>query len=131
MSTETYAAADPATVEAELIQGVAELDVLGKTLGAAVEEYNKADEAWLELYDAVAEGMEEERKDAGRPAPAEHLILSTARRQHRAAYTRWKRAKRAVDRIDKQMQAARTVVSARQTQANGLRDEMKMGVYAR
>lgn len=126
-----FDSAEPAVVEEALTASTDDLDLLGKQLGAAVEEYNLADEAWLLLYDAVAESIEEERKEAGKPAPAEHLILSTARRQHRAAYTRWKRAKRAVERIEKQMQAARTVVSARQTQSNGLRDEMKMGTYAR
>jgi hypothetical protein len=127
-----YPPADVITVDEELATGASELDLLGKQLGAAVEEYNLADEAWLKLYDAVAENLREEYRDAGRKTdPAEHVIVSETRRQHRAEYTRWKRAKRAVERIQAQMNASRTVVSARQTQAKGLRDEMKMGVLSR
>lgn len=127
-----FESADPTTVDVELTAGITDLDLLGKQLGAAVEEYNLADEAWLEIYDAVASDLREEYREAGRKSdPAEHVIVTEARRQHRAAYTRWKRAKRAVERIEKQMQAARTVVSARQTQARGLMDEFKAGTFAR
>ena len=127
-----FDSADPATVERELEDQTVSLDTLGKALGEAVAEYNEADEAWLVLYDAVAEDLQESYRETGRKSdPAEHVIVTATRRQHRAAYTRWKRAKRQVELLEKQMMAARQVVSARQTQANGLRDEMKMGTFAR
>lgn len=132
MTTETYPPADPISVDEELASNTTELDALTKTLGAAIEEYNLADEAWLELYDAVSEDLRNQYLEAGRKSdPAEHVIVTETRRQHRAAYTRWKRAKRSVDRHEKQMQALGKIVSARQTQVNGLRDELKAGVYAR
>lgn len=131
MST-TYAAADPATVEAELEANASALDQLGKDLDAAVDAYNAADEAWLRLYDKVAEDLRDQYRDDGRKSdPAEHVITSVTRRQHRAEYTDWKRAKRDLERIKQRMQSLGKVVSARQTQANGLREEMKAGVYAR
>ena len=62
-------------------------------------------------------------RDAERKSdPAEHVIVSETRRQHRSDYTEWKRAKRDLERIEKQMQALGRIVGARQTQAAGLRD---------
>ena len=128
----TFAAADPATVEEELETTASALDTLGKELDAAVEEYNRADEAWLVLYDKVSEDLREQYREDGRKSdPAEHVITSETRRQHRAEYTEWKRAKRDLERIKQRMQSLGKVVSARQTQANGLREEMKAGVYSR
>jgi hypothetical protein len=128
----TYASADPLTVEEELNSQASVLDQLGKDLDEAVEEYNLADEAWLELYDAVAESLREEYVNAGRKTdPAEHVITSETRRQHRAAYTRWKRARRNVDKIERQLQSVGKVLSARQTQSSGLREEMRAGTFSR
>jgi hypothetical protein len=128
----TYASADPATVEQELETTASLLDSLGKDLDEAVDAYNAADEAWLILYDQVAEDLREEYQQAGRKTdPAEHVITSTTRKQHRVAYTEWKRAKRDLERIKQRMQSLGKVVSARQTQSNGLRDEIKAGVYSR
>lgn len=129
---DTFRNADPASVEAELDTSASELDTLGKDLDKAVDEYNAADEAWLLLYDAVGEDLREEYVAAGRKSdPAEHVIVSATRSQNRAAYTRWKRASRNVARLEKRLQAAGKVLSARQTQASGLREEMKAQVYSR
>lgn len=128
----TYAAADPATVEEELNSQAALLDQLGKDLDEAVEEYNLADEAWLELYDAVAETLREEYSTAGRKSdPAEHVIVTATRSQHRVAYSRWKRARRNVDKIERQLQSVGKVLSARQTQSSGLREELRAGTFSR
>lgn len=128
----TYAAADPISVDEELSSKTADLDQLTKDIDNAVDRLDEAEKAWDEKYDEVEEALKEEYLDLGRKAPpSEAAITSATRKQHRTVYVEYRRAKRALDAIEKKMQAARTVVSARQTQANGLRDEMKMGTYAR
>lgn len=130
--SDVFRNADPASVERELNTSADALDTLGKELDTAVEEYNDADEKWLELYDQVGETLREEYREAGRKSdPAEHVIVSATRTEHRAAYTRWKRSRRDLERIEKKMQALGKVLSARQTQANGLREEMRAGTYSR
>lgn len=125
----TYAAADPATVEEELNTQATALDTLGKSLDAAVERLDNAEAAWDTLYDAVAENLAEENES--NRAPAEHLILSTARRQHRAEYQELRRAKRNLDKIERQLQSVGKVLSARQTQSSGLREELRAGTFSR
>lgn len=127
-----FESADPATVDEQLNVKLDELDRLTKELDLAITEYDNADKAWLELYDAVAETLREEYRDAGRKSdPAEHVLVTETRREHRAAYTRWKRAKRDLDGIKLKIDATSKVLSGRQSQAKGLREEMRAGVYAR
>lgn len=128
----TLPATDPASVDVELNTKTNDLDSLGKDLDHAVKRLDTAEEAWDRIFDATAESLAGEYQDAGRKtAPSENAITSAARREHRTVYVEYRRAKRHLDAVEKKMQAARTIVSARQTQANGLRDEMKMGTWSR
>ena len=121
---------DPAGVMNEIAEGSATLDQLGKDMDAAVEEYNEASEAWLELYDQVSEDLRDQYKEAGRKTdPAEHVITSTTRAQHRAAYNRMKRAKRDVERVTIRIRAAAASTNGRQSQLGALRDEIRAGEY--
>lgn len=112
----------------DAIQNDAEgLDYLTKELGDATHELDGAEEAWDELYDAVAEALKDEMAEAGRKGdPAEHTIVSITRRQHRAEYQRLRRAKRQLDKLEKQLGAKRAAMSGRQSQLNGLKDEAAM-----
>jgi hypothetical protein len=125
-------AGDVATAPIEVMQKIAEgsasLDALGKAMDAAVEEYNAADEEWLRLYDDVGASLAEDYRASGRKTdPAEHTITAETRRQHRAAYMRWKRAKRDVERI----RAATAATNGRQSQLGALRDELRAETFAR
>lgn len=132
MSAQTYNTADPISVEEDLNTKIGDLDQLGKDLDTAIERLDAAEEEWDRKYDEVEEDLKEEYHDLGRKSPpSEAAITSATRKAHRAAYIELRKAKRDLDRIEKRMQSARTLVSARQTQANGLREEMKAGVYAR
>lgn len=126
---------DPATAPLEVMNAIADgsssLDQLGKDMDEAVQEYNAADEAWLELYDAVSETLREDYRNADRKTdPAEHVITSETRRQHRAAYTNWKRAKRRVDSLKEQIKARSAAMNGRQSQLGALRDEMRADAWA-
>lgn len=125
MSTRELATS-PIEVMTEIAEGSLSLDELGKAMDEAVDAYNKADEAWLELYDAVAESMKDDYARAGRKTdPAEHVIVTETRRQHRAAFTTWKRSKRQVDSIKEQIKAKSAAMNGRQSQLGALRDEMR------
>lgn len=87
----------------ELVEtATGKLDTLSKMLAKAHDELTFAEEAWDEAFDAVAESLTEEYRDAGRKSdPAEHTIKAAARRSNREAYTRWRRAKREVEKLEK------------------------------
>lgn len=130
MSTQDLATS-PIEVMHEIAEGSLGLDQLGKDMDTAVRKYNEADEAWLELYDAVAESLREDYKRADRKSdPAEHVIVSETRRQHRAAYTTWKRTRREVESLRDQIKARSAAMNGRQSQLGALRDEMRADSFA-
>jgi chromosome segregation ATPase len=132
MSTGTYSTADPATVDADLDTRLGDLDENIKALDEASEELLAAEEAWDKLYDEVEEALKDEYIDLGRKsAPSEKAIESATRKQHRAAYTRYRRAKRELDRLEKKAQSIRAILGGRQTQAAGLREELRQGAFSR
>lgn len=127
---------DVATAPVEVMQKIAEgsasLDALGKAMDDAVAEYNDADETWLALYDDVGAALADEYRDIGRKTdPAEHTITAETRRQHRAAYTRWKRAKREVEKIRDKIRAETAATNGRQSQLGALRDELRAETFGR
>lgn len=123
---------DPASVDIELDAKATELDQLGKDLDSAVKRLDDAEEAWDKVYDQVGEALKVEYIEAGRKSdPAEHTIKAAARREHRTVYIEYTRAKRNLERVQKRIGSTGQVVSARQSQAKGLRDEMRAGMYSR
>lgn len=130
MSTQDLATS-PIEVMHEIAAGSLSLDELGKAMDRAVNDYNDADEAWLSLYDAVAETLREDYQTAGRKSdPAEHVIVSETRRQHRVAYTTWKRTRREVESLRDQIKARSAAMNGRQSQLGALRDEMRADSFA-
>lgn len=108
----------------EMAEDYTRLDQLEKGLEKAIEVLDRAEYAWLEVYDAVSEALKSEMEEAGRKGdPAEHTIESAARRQHRVTYTNWRRAKHARDMIQTQIKTKQVSLSGRQTHLNALRAE--------
>lgn len=121
---------NPVTVMQAIDAGSAELDRLSKALDQATDLLSEAEEAWDELYDAVAETLKEEMDEAQRKGdPAEHWITATTRKQHRAEYQTWRRAKKLVDKLEKQVKATTAALSGRQSELGALRDELKATGY--
>lgn len=125
-----YEPLDAAGVLTDLDAGAARLDKLERALGQATSALDDAEERWLEVYDATADALKDEMNEHGRKGdPAEHWIESRARRENRTVYGNFRRAKRLVERLEKQIRARQSVVNARQTQLNALRDEARPSGY--
>ena len=106
------------------------LDELEQLLGTCVDTLDQAEERWLEVRDTVAESLKDEMEKQGRKAdPAEHWIDTQARKENRVAYTNYRRAKRAVDKTQVQVQAKRAAMNGRQSSLAALRDEIKSAPY--
>lgn len=121
---------DAGQLMSDIDQGAIRLDELEKLLETAVSAMDDTEERWLEVHDAVADDLKDEMGEAGRKGnPAEHWIDSRARRENRLAYTNYRRAKRAVDRIQVQVQAARAAVNARQSLLKALADDARSQPY--
>lgn len=118
--------ADAITVLNALHDDLERLDNLGKAMYVATDELCAAEEAWDELYDAVAEDLKDEmQKESRKGDPAEHFVTSVCRRQHRAEYQRLRRAKRDLERLERISQVRRQMASGRQSELAALRDEVK------
>lgn len=108
------------------------MDNLEKAIGAACDALDQAEETWLILYDQIAETLKDEMVEEGRKGdPAEHWITTITRRQHRAEYTTWRRARRAWEALERQRQAKEKAMSARQSELNGMRDGLKVYTTAK
>jgi hypothetical protein len=122
---------DALTVISELQGDLEALDRLGKAIYRAADELSQAEEAWEELWDAVAESLRDDMHEQGRKGdPAEHVILSETRKQHRAAYQRYRRAKRDLERLQLLSQVRRQQCSGRQSELAALRDEVGLQQHA-
>lgn len=116
---------DPGSVIGRISEVANELDKISKAVHTATDLLDAAEEAWDSVLDDVTKTLEEEYEEAGRKSVPEHTALSAARRQNRVAYQNFRRAKRLVDRLDKQRQAKSSALSGWQTELNALRDEMR------
>jgi hypothetical protein len=68
------------------------------------------------VRDKVAESLKDEMEQQGRKGdPAEHWVDTQARRENRLAWTNYRRAKRAVERIKEQIKAKTSAMSGRQS----------------
>jgi len=106
------------------------LDELERLLGTCVDTLDQAEERWLEVRDTVAEALKDEMEKQGRKAdPAEHWIDTQARKENRVAYTNYRRAKRAVDKCQVQVQAKRAAMNGRQSSLKALADEARAQPY--
>jgi hypothetical protein len=109
-----------------LADDLEKLDNIGKALYVATDELTDAEEAWDALFDAIAEDLKDAMEEAGRKGdPAEHVVTSVCRRQHRAEYQRLRRAKRDLERLQSLSQVRRQVASGRQSELAALRDESR------
>lgn len=118
--------ADPGTVLDRIAADASDLDRLSKAIFDATNDVDSAEANWEQAYDLVAEAMVEEYRDAGRKTdPAEHTIVSEARRKHREEWQALRRSKRRLERLQSQLQAKRSAISGRQSELGALRDEMR------
>lgn len=114
----------PAQIMNEMAEDYTRLDELEKQLDIAIALLDDAEQQWLEVWDKVSEDLKEEMREDGRKGdPAEHTIESVARRQNRIAFTNYRRAKHARERIQLQLKAKHSSLSGRQTHLNALKDE--------
>lgn len=121
---------DPAALMQAIDDDAVRLDELEKVLDTVVELLDQAEHNWLEVRDMVAESLKDEMERQGRKAdPAEHWIDTQARQQNRVAYTNYRRAKRAVDKVQVQVQAKRSAMNGRQSHLKALADEAKAMPY--
>lgn len=117
---------DPQQVLEDIAQDANDLDRLSKRIFEAVAILDEAETIWEDCFDRVMAALEDEFAEAGRKHVPEHTAISAARRAHRAEWTTYRRAKRAVDRLQQQLQAKRSALSGRQSNLNALRDEAKV-----
>lgn len=123
-----FSVSDPTSILARIDEDANDLDRLSKRIFEATSLLDDAEERWDEVLDQVTRTLEEEYAEAGRKSVPEHTALSAARRENRQAYQNFRRAKRAVERLQQQLSAKRAAASARQSELNALRDELR--VYA-
>jgi conjugal transfer/entry exclusion protein len=116
---------DPGTVLDRIAADANDLDRLSKAIYDAMALLDEAEERWDSVLDQVTQTLEEEYAEAGRKSVPEHTALSAARRENRQAYQNFRRAKRAVERLQQQLSAKRSAASARQSELNALRDEYR------
>lgn len=108
----------------------ARLDQLEKLLDQAVDALDAAEERWLTVRDQVADDLKDEMEQQGRKGdPAEHWIDAQARKTNRLAHSNYRRAKRAVEKCQTQVQAKRAAMNGRQSCLGALRDESKSMTY--
>jgi hypothetical protein len=130
---DTFRNADPASVDRELEDRTTDLDTLGKSLDAAVERFNVAEEKWDEAYDAVEESLKDEYLDARPQGPAvrgrDHFGHAQAAPRRSTPSFGARSATSTRSRSSCRPPALSSApVRPRPT---GLRDEMKMGAYSR
>lgn len=105
---------------AEAVESIAErLKRESNELQQAFIDQAAAEDVWEQLYDLVAESLAEEAAGKGRAHPAEHAVKTTARRQHRAEWQLYRRAKRKVAELEIVCQNTRSELSGYQSALKG------------
>lgn len=121
---------DPATLMSAIDADAVRLDELEQLLDKAVTALDQAEERWLEVRDQVADSLKDEMESQGRKGdPAEHWIDVQARKANRLAHTNFRRAKRAVEKCQVQVQAKRAAMNGRQSELRALADEARAQPY--
>jgi chromosome segregation ATPase len=116
---------DPGTVLERINADANDLDRISKRIFEATDLLDEAEARWDEVLDSVTATLEEEFSEAGRKSVPEHTALSAARRQNREAYQNYRRAKRMLERLEKQLRAKTSALSGHQSELNALRDEQR------
>lgn len=114
---------DPTSVLDRIAADSNDLDRISKAVYDATNLLDEAEARWDSVLDAVTQTLEEEYREAKRMSVPEHTALSAARRQNREAYQNYRRAKRAVERLHKQLQAKTSALSGHQTELRALTEE--------
>ncbi len=117
---------DPQQLLDEIAADANDLDRLSKRIYEAVAVLDEAEAVWEHHFDTVMSALEDEYAEAGRKSVPEHSALSAARRAHPSEWTTFRRARRAVDRLQQQLAAKRAALSGRQSSLNALRDEARV-----
>lgn len=122
--------ADAITVSEALERATGKLDLATKEMYRAEKALEAATEAWEVVYDATAEALEAEYKDAGRKSvPSENAITMAARRSNRELWVMMTRAKRQVGAAQVASQNRRQQASSYQTMMNNLGAEAMVQDY--
>ncbi|HXH35724.1 MAG TPA: hypothetical protein VNJ54_15180 [Plantibacter sp.] len=117
---------DPSSLLDEIAADANALDRLSKVIYQAVAVLDEAEAVWEARYDETLAALEEEFAEAGRKSVPEHTAVSAARRAHRSEWTTYRRAKRAVDRLQQQLSAKKAALSGRQSNLAALREELRV-----
>jgi chromosome segregation ATPase len=118
---------NPVELIEQIDRDAADLDRLSKAIHTANARLNVAEHNWEVVYDQMAETLKEEMDEDGRKGdPAEHWILSTARRRVRPVWQEYREAKRAVDKLERQLKAKTAALSGRQSELNALKAELRV-----
>jgi len=121
---------DPFLNLEEMAASSASLDQISKDLDDAVERLDAAEAAWEVVYDQTAEALKTQMElDERKGDPAEHWIIATTRREHRAIYEEWRRAKRQRDKLDAKLKAAAESLRGRQSVNKALGEEVTWSNY--
>jgi chromosome segregation ATPase len=118
---------NPVELIEQIDRDAADLDRLSKAIHHANARLDVAEHNWEVVYDQMAETLKEEMDEDGRKGdPAEHWILSTARRRFRPVWQEYREAKRAVDKLERQLKAKTAALSGRQSELNALKAELRV-----
>lgn len=118
---------DPVEHMKAIDHGAKWLDWITKALDTAVDNLDQAEAIWDELYDLTADSLKQEMEDEGRKGdPAAHWIESRARKENRVAYQNLRRAKRQVEKLEKQIRSVSAAMNGRQSDLSALRNEARV-----
>jgi chromosome segregation ATPase len=118
---------NPVELIEQIDRDAADLDRLSKAIHHANARLDVAEHNWEVVYDQVAETLKEEMAEDDRKGdPAEHWILSTSRRRFRPVWQEYREAKRAVDKLERQLKAKTAALSGRQSELNALKAELRV-----
>jgi hypothetical protein len=121
---------DPVDVMLDIDAGARRLDEFQNLLGQAQDALDEAEARWDEVYDAVSETLKTEMVEEGRKGdPAEHWVTTQARKEHRVVYQNWRRAKRALEVLERRVRATSAAMNGRQSELGLLRDEARAPSY--
>lgn len=121
---------EPTRIAQGLEAATAELSRLSRAYDEAHDAYVDAEFAWLRVYDQTAADLKALMSRDGRKGdPAEHWIETEARRRYPDQYERWKRAKRAVQKLEQLMQTRRAELSGWQSQARNEQAALGAAAY--
>lgn len=95
-----------------------ELHSLDTQLQQAHDTLEAAEIRWMEVYDATLDDLEEDmQRGTISKLPGEDVRVAIARRSNREAWSNWRRAERAVKKLEKRATLIANQISAAQSEA--------------